>query len=450
MIIIFFTLLLFSRKTTDEIYKEAIEFYRNGYYRRAANKILEVLERNPKDEKAKSLYNEILKHEAKRLYLSAMILYEEKDLEGANKKKKEARSYGEDVLDEIVKEEILKIKKFLKDKRPLEAKLEVEKLYFIAPERIEVLKLKRFIESKFFSLLLKEYKNRKKEIVKKSIEEAKINYQKKLYLPALEKLKLALEYDPNNKDARKLLKKLNKVIIEIGRKKGEKEKKKIETKVRKYILKMKKYFKKKKYEKVIKLGKKVLNIDPENKEIEPVYTKAVESYIDKRIEESFRLYQKGKIKKAKKIIEELRDLNVSFVKKKAGDFVNEAEKIGEKGKSVKGLLIGFATLLDPTIEKKVKLSMMEEKVELKGVWDEYHKGDYRKVLSLLEELKKKNPENKNIKFIEHLTNAQIALDGGDFKRAREELIQAVRINPLHEEVWGFFERLEEVIEILGI
>jgi len=452
-IFLFLSFLFSAKMTTSEKYNRALEYYRNNELDKAKEIVLDILSKNPKNNGANALYKDILRQDAKRLFRAALIYFEEGDIDEAEAQKKEGISIFPEVLEDIIEEEILKIKSLLTERKIIQAKLKIERLYFLSPEDKRVIALKKLTEFKFFKQLLKEVQEKKKFIFEKKLNEAKKYFSKGEFLFALNSVNEALEYQPKNKEAIKLQKKLRKTIFEAKKKLSEKEKQKLKEKVNSFLKKMEKYYKKKKFYKVVKTGKKILALDPTNKKASAYYDEAAKVLSNRLLEKAFLEFQRGKKKKAKKMVEKARDIYLKLVEKKSEEFINEAKKIKAQSKEqqkLKAVFLDFSLLLNPEKEKEVKFILSGSKLNLEPIWDEYHRGDFKKVKGLLESLKKNNPENDNIKFMEYLNNAQIALDEGDFKKAREQLIQAVRINPLHEEVWGFFERLEEVIEVLGL
>ncbi|HLD28806.1 MAG TPA: hypothetical protein VJC03_00575, partial [bacterium] len=138
----------------DERYSKALYFYREELLSQAEEEIENLLSENPGHFEAQNLYREIKKIKARKLFLSALIYYEEKEFSSAREARKKGLSLMPEVLDDIAAENILKIKDLLVSQKALEARRETEKLSFLAPQDERVRDLKKLIESSFFRQLL--------------------------------------------------------------------------------------------------------------------------------------------------------------------------------------------------------------------------------------------------------------------------------------------------------
>ncbi|HLD29284.1 MAG TPA: hypothetical protein VJC03_02995, partial [bacterium] len=275
--------------------------------------------------------------------------------------------------------------------------------------------------------------------------QAQAHYGNQEYLLALGKITEALRYMPEEKEGRDL-----KADIEDKLTRTEevslKRKEKAEKLMPRLIFLHEKY----KYREAFKLSRRILRYNPNQEEARNIQRQdgavLARSVLDRALEK----YRKGKKKKAAKLIARAREYNLEVLKERSRDLSNQADTLlAEKNEKQGYELLNFALLLDP--ENVLARGLLEgEESGLAEYWEMYRRGDYAKLKEKMEELKAKKPGSKKVEFMEHLVNAQLFLDQAEFKQAREDLVHAVRIDPLHPEVWQFFERLEEVIEIMGL
>ncbi len=87
--------------------------------------------------------------------------------------------------------------------------------------------------------------------------------------------------------------------------------------------------------------------------------------------------------------------------------------------------------------------------EIEEAWELYRGGNYERCADIISSAGKKYPENLEIMFLGSINSAQTALDNGDFLQTRKFLLKAVKLKPLHREVWDFFNRMDELLNILG-
>jgi len=451
-LILIFAFGLFAQQEEQKkskLIKEAVKLWEDGAYPDSMQIVKKLLKKYAKDPQVKELYYQIKNDEAKRILEAARIYYEHGEAELAKGKILEARTTSIEAFEKHIDELIIKAKDLLSKQEVIKCSQIVSFILFADPSNSEARKMNAFLKSDFFKEVYKSIIAEKKKLALEKLNEAmslKTNPVKALVL-----VNEALKFDPENSQARKLKKSL---LKKIGQQTLLEKKEEITQKDREksinYYVRAEELFKESKFEKCHKLLRKALKYDPENKKAKKLYDKVSEILCDKYLKEAQEFYFAGKIRKAKKYVKKARYYNSSKV-------VAYGEQMASKGRTLiksaqnqrGGQFIAFAEILNPQREKSLLISEENIKPELDKVWNIYYSKDYKKALAEIEQLERRYPDNLDVLFLKNMVMAQISLDEGKFISTRNYLLKAIKIKPLHQEVWGFFNRLDEVLKILG-
>ncbi|MCD6423261.1 MAG: hypothetical protein J7L42_04005 [Elusimicrobia bacterium] len=433
----------------SKLIKEAVKLWEDGDYPGSMRIVEKLLKKYAKDPQVKELYYQIKDDEAKRVFEAARIYFEHGELDLAKRKILEGRTTSIEAFEKYIDELFIKAKDLLSKQEIVKCSQIVSFILFADPSNSEARKMNAFLKSSFFKEIYKSIIDEKKKLALEKLKEAqtlKTNPVKAIVL-----VNEALKLDPSNSDARRLKKVLLKKISKqtLLEKKEEITQRDRERAIN-YYVKAEELFREKKFEKCHKLLKKALKYDPENKKAKKLFEDVSTILCDKYLKKAQEFYFAGKIRKAKKYVKKARYYDSARV-------IAYAQKMATKGRDLiksaqnqrGGQFIAFAEILNPQREKSLLVSEENIKPELDKVWNIYYSKDYKKALAVVEQLERSHPDNLDVLFLKNMIMAQISLDEGKFIPTRNYLLKAIKIKPLHQEVWGFFNRLDEVLKILG-
>jgi len=433
----------------DKMIEKALMEYRRGNTPNALDLIYGVLERYPKNARAIDLYGQIKNDEARRLCRAAEIYFRNGEIDIARKKIEESRALSVDIFISYIEEKIIEAEIFLSEQDPVMCGVTASEILFFDPGNNEALKLKALLKSSFFRELYSSVASEKKKLSTQKYLEAK-----KLVSRPIKALALAndaLKLDSSNNAAATLRKQMLQKLVNTEMSaldKSEKELRKDKEKARVYFLKAEKYYRKRKFEKVFKYLEKALGKDPSLEKAKKMKKETGALICTAEIASAFEFLASGKKRPARRRAEKARYYNPEMVSKRATDIMREARGLLAAGESEKAeLLFAQAALLNPQYEDDKNSS--DALVEIEEAWGLYRSGNYKRCADIIASAGKKYPENLEVMFLESINSAQTALDDGDFLKTRKFLLKAVKLKPLHVEVWDFFNRMDELLNILG-
>lgn len=433
----------------DKLIEKALVEYRRGNTPNALDRIYKVLEKYPKNARAIDLYNQINADEAKRLCRAAEIYFRNGETDLARAKIGDSRALSVDVFLSYVEEKVIEAKSYLANQNPVMCGESVAEILFFDPRNNEALKLKALLESSFFKELYNSVKREKQKLSsRKYLEAQKLSSNP---VKALALANYALKLDPSNAPAAKFRKKmLNKLAKEeeSGLDKSEKQRAKDKHRATVYFLKAEKYYKKRKFEKAFKYFEKAAAKDPSLEKAKKMKDETGELICTAELSSAFGFLASGKKRAASRCVKKARRYDPAMVAKKAEELIREAGKLTASGDK-KGAGISFqqASLLNPGYEDAKNVAGAS--AETKEAWKLYRAGNYARCDDIISSAARQYPGNIEIMFLGSMNSAQLALDKGDFLETRKFLLRAVKLKPLHGEVWDFFNRMEELLNILG-
>lgn len=433
----------------DKMIEKALTEYQRGNTPNALDMIYKTLEKYPKNSRAIDLYGQIKNDEARRLCRAAEIYFRNGELDIARAKIGDSMALSVDVFLSYIDEKVIEAKSFLSSQDPVQCAESASEILFFDPGNNEALKLKALLKSSFFRELYSSVIGEKKKIAAQKYTEAM-----QLSANPVKALGLAndaLKLDPANNAAAKLRKQLLKKLSEaessdLG--KSDKQRAKDEEKALEYFLKAEEAYKKRKFEKAFQYLEKALAKDPAMEQARKMKDETGTLICEAELASSFEFLASGKKRAASRSAKKARRFDPAMVSKKAQELMAEARRLmtaGEKERA--GILFSQAALLNPGFEDDKNMS--ESSVELNEAWSLYKGGNYERCADIISAASKKYPGNIEVTFLESLNFAQMSLDKGDFLQTREFLLKAVKLNPLHREVWDFFNRMDELLNILG-
>ncbi|MBU3955162.1 hypothetical protein KJ633_01740, partial [bacterium] len=433
----------------DKIIGRALLEYQKGNTPYALDIIYKVLEKYPKNVGAIDLYGQIKNDEAMRLCRAASIYFRNGETDIARKKIEESRALSVDVFLAYIEEKIIEAKSFLANQDPVMCEAAASEILFFEPGNNEAAKLETLLKSSFFRELYGSVVSEKNKLSTQKYLEAK-----KLISNPVKALALAndsLKFDPSNADAAKLRRQMLQTLAEAESSdldKSDKQRAKDKEKALVYFLKAEKYYQKRNFEKCFKYLEKALAKDPDMEKAKQMKNETGALISTAEIASAFELLSSGKKRAAARHVKNARRYDPEMLSKKAEELMGEARKLMDAGENKKaGILFTQAALLNPRYEDDKNISVSVEEIE--EAWSLYRNGKYAACAGIISTAQKKYPGNAEIMFLESINSAQVALDKGDFLRTREFLLKAVKLNPLHKEVWDFFNRMDELLKILG-
>jgi len=433
----------------DKMIEKALMEYRRGNTPNALELIYGVLERYPKNARAIDLYGQIKNDEAKRLCRAAEIYFRNGEIDIARKRIEESRGLSVDIFISYIEEKIIEAKSFLSEQNPVMCGMAAAEILFFDPGNNEALKLKALLKSSFFRELYSSVVSEKKKLSSQKYLEAKKFVSNPI--KALAMADESLKFDPSNAQAAKLRKQMLQKLADAEMSaldKSEKELLKDKEKALVYFLKAEKYYRKRKFEKVFKYLEKALGKDASLEKAKKMKKETGALICTAEIASAFEFLASGKKRAASRRVKKARRYDPGMLSKKAEELVREARKLMDSGEKEKaGVLFAQAALLNPRYEKDKQSSGVI--VEIEKAWGFYRSGNYERCAVIIASVGKKYPENLEVMFLESINSAQTALDDGDFLKTRKFLLKAVKLKPLHREVWDFFNRMDELLNILG-
>ncbi|MFC2061262.1 hypothetical protein ACFLUV_02000 [Elusimicrobiota bacterium] len=135
----------------------------------------------------------------------------------------------------------------------------------------------------------------------------------------------------------------------------------------------------------------------------------------------------------------LRMGEVAIAKEKVAEY---KEKFGIDEK-IKGMEANIEQWLSKVREEKMGRIKELKKEILKCYYQEKIEEAFMK----LKNLRIIAPYYEETKYLEHLLNARVYLEEGDYRIAEQELIEALKINPESKEVKDLHKRIQEVIKL---
>jgi len=440
-----------EKTRADKLIEKAVLQYQRGNFPLALDLIYKVLEKYPKNKRAMELYQQIKDDEAMRLFKAAAIYFENGEKEMAKKKAEEGRALSVDVFLKFIDRKILDAKALLSRQDVVGCANAVSEILFFSPGNNDARKIQTLLKSDFFKAVYKSILKERSLLAWKKVAEAKNIRDNPVR--ALSLVNEALSLDPSNKEAKKLRKVLLKEIKSAEKSllaKSEEQRKKDIEKAMKLYLKAEKYYRRKKYEKCYKLLSLAIKYDPQLVKAKELRKEVSDILYDSEVKIAMYYFSKGKFSKARKHIEKARSYNPQKLIKLAKELIEKANKLIAAGQKEKGLaLLKQAEIVSPLYKGSKTVASGRLKIALDGVWKIYRDGNYKEALKRIENVEKEFPNELDVIFLKNLIQAQIALDDSDFLKTRKFLLAAIKIKPMHQEVWGFFNRLDEILDLMG-
>jgi len=434
----------------NKLIEKAVGEYQKGNSPAALLMVYEILGKYPKNQRAKDLYSQIKEEEAERLFRAAAIYFSNGEIDIARSKVEEGRVLSMDVFLKFVNTRILEAKSMLAEQKLIKCGKRISEVLFFDPVNEEASKIQAFLKSNFFAEIRRSILKEKKLLAKEKLLEAK--KMKANPIKSLAIVNEALALDPSNRAAAKyrkyILKEASKIDASLLQK-TEKQLAADKKKAAKYFAKAEECYRAELLEKCFKYLTKAIKRDPAMEKAKKMYTEVsgilAASEISKA-EEAFNFLQ---IRRTKKHIRKARIYDPQKVIRKSDELSKDAEKLLKAGQEERGrALLRLAKLFNPrytiTAEKGKSAA-----ADLKNVWDVYYKGDFKESGEMIKAAEKEYPNDLDVIFLKNLISAQLSLDEGEFLPTRKYLLAAIRIKPLHKEVWSFFNRLDELLNILG-
>ncbi len=452
-LLLFFSVNSFAQaqNRADKLIEKAVSQYQRGNTPIALDLIYKILEKYPKNKRAMELYQQIKEDEAMRLFKAAAIYFENGEKEMARKKLDKGRALSVDVFLKFIKKKVLDAKALLANQDVVECANTVSEILFFSPGNADAQKIQALLKSDFFKSVYKSILKERRRLAWEKVAEAKNVRDNPIR--ALSIVNEALSLDPSNKEAEKLRKSLLKEIKTEEKSlltKTEEQRKKDEEKAMKLYLKAEKYYRKKKYEKCYKLATRSIKYNPQLVKARELLKEISDILYDSEVKIALYYFSRGKFSKARKHIEKARFYNPRKLVQLAKDVVDKANKLIAAGQKQKGLaLLRQAEIINPLYKGSEAVASGQLKIALDGVWKIYRAEKYKNALKQIKEIEKGFPNNLDVIFLKDLIQAQIALDDGNFLTTRKFLLAAIKIKPMHQEVWGFFNRLDEILNLLG-
>jgi len=163
--------------------------------------------------------------------------------------------------------------------------------------------------------------------------------------------------------------------------------------------------------------------------------------------------EKKKIKEGKKNVEQSRRCDPEWFSEKVD---NQFEKVkmqiavGDE-KSAKRQLELLTEMVPENPKPALYLRLFNEKIEgfLKRSIEIYRNRHYAEAAARFDFLRLKEPQNVQAQLYYHLSAARNFIKEREFEKVKEHIIKALRISPGEKEALSIFERLQDVMEIMG-
>lgn len=435
----------------NKLIEKAVGEYQKGNSPAALKMVYEILGKYPKNQRAMDLYSQIKYDEAERLFKSAAIYFSNGEENIARSKIEEGRTLSMDVFFKFIELKILEAKSHLSKQEVIKCSKRISEVLFFDPMNVQAVKIQSFLKSNFFSEIRKSILKEKKRIAKEKLLEAK--NIKANPIKSLAIVNEALALDPLNREAAKYRKYILKEAAKIDEsllQKTEKQRTADKKKAAKYFIKAENYYMEERLVKCFKYLSKAIEKDPVMEKAKKMYREVGDILCETEISKAEECFSFAQIRRAKKRIRQARFYNPQRVIKKAAALARQAQTLLKAGQKERGRdLMKLAKLFNPRHEVSSRETGKAAGEALKEIWQTYYKGDFGAAGEQMKEVEKKYPNDLDVLFLKNLISAQLSLDEGEFLPTRRYLLAAIQIKPLHQEVWSFFNRLDELLDILG-
>ncbi|MGM0567585.1 MAG: hypothetical protein ACQESB_00035 [Elusimicrobiota bacterium] len=158
--------------------------------------------------------------------------------------------------------------------------------------------------------------------------------------------------------------------------------------------------------------------------------------------------------KARDMAREAEMYDQDILKEKSADGLKEALEYIKEEKEEEAIqkLNALAVFDVEGINPQAFLSLLEQQKSedlIREGMDLYSKGEFENALAVFDLLKTYEPDNDEIRLYYYLSSARINIQKREFEEVRENLIKALEISPGEREAVEIFDRLQEVMEIMG-
>ncbi|MFH1957643.1 MAG: hypothetical protein ABIJ15_04125 [bacterium] len=439
-----------AEEKVNKLIEKAVGEYQRGNSPVALQMVYEILGKYPKNQRAIDLYSQIKEEEAERFFKAAAIYFSNGEIDIARSKIEEGRVLSMDVFLKFVNSRILEAKSMLAEQKVIMCGKRISEVLFFDPANEEATRIQAFLKSNFFSEIRRSIFKEKKILAAEKLFEAKNIKDNPIKSLAIVNEVLAL--DPSNAEAAKY----RKYILEEASKmdetllqKSEEQLAADKEKAAKYFAKAEECYNAALLEKCFKYLTKAIKRDPHMEKAKKLYRDVCGILSDAEISSAEEAFNLSKIRRTKKHIGKARIYDPQKVIKKADELSLKAKELLKAGQEERGrALIRLAKLFNPRYTMTAGKGKSSEE-SLKKVWDVYYKGDFKGAGERILDVEKEYPNDLDVLFLKNLISAQISLDEGEFLPTRKYLLAAIHIKPLHQEVWSFFNRLDELLNILG-
>lgn len=440
-----------AEDNVTRLIEKAVGEYQKGNSPGALRMVYEILGKYPKNQRARDLHSQIKDEEAERLFKSAAIYFSNEEENIARSKIEEGRTLSMDVFFKFIDSKILEAKSHLSKQEVMKCSKRISEVLFFDPANDQAIKIQSFLKSNFFSEIRKSILKEKKRIAKEKLLEAKSIKGNPIKSLAIVNEVLAL--DPSNREAAKYRKYILKEAAKIDESLLQKTEKRITAdrkKAAKYFAKAENCYMEERLVKCFKYLSKAIERDPKMEKAKKMYREVGDILCETEISKAEGSFSLGRTRRAKKHIRMARFYNPQKVLEKAEDLARSAQKLLKEGHKEQGRdLMKLAKLFNPRHKVVSREKGEAAGKALKEIWQTYYKGDFAAAGEQTKAAEKEYPNNLDVLFLKNLISAQLSLDEGKFLPTRKYLLAAIQIKPLHQEVWSFFNRLDELLDILG-
>ncbi len=196
---------------------------------------------------------------------------------------------------------------------------------------------------------------------------------------------------------------------------------------------------------------KYLKINPLNEEAQRLSIQVKQTLATRELEKAWPLLARGKKKSAYAFVVRANRIAQDFVKEEAKKYFEEAMELIANGKPKKAKEpMARASLLSPKDEDIERLdNFLQGRVDIfPYALDLFNKEKYEDAARWMSLYSHVKPDDERGQYYARITSAYKNIQDGSYWTARENLVEALKIDPSRKDSLILFERLEEVLEAL--
>jgi len=197
---------------------------------------------------------------------------------------------------------------------------------------------------------------------------------------------------------------------------------------------------------------KYLSINPLDEEAQALSVQVKQTLATRELENAWPLLAKGKSDAASKYVGRANRIAQGFVKEEANKYLKQAMESIANGKTEDAKEpTARASLLAPEDKDIERLDdFLAGRVDIfPYALDLFHNEKYKDAARWMSLYAHAKPDNARGQYYKEITSAYKNIQNGNYWTARQNLVEALKIDPSREDSIVLFERLEEVLEILG-